>query len=955
MKKKSIFQKLAVGLSITLVSGSVVPGLPFQISVSAGEKTETAYQTIVRSQNGNFSNLQNPKQPEQMETWSGSYLQFGAYAQEADGTKKPIRWRLLDTASDSDGDGTKDSYLVLSDQILDRVPFNETTEQKNEWQDSHVQKWLNETFRKTFSTQEQAAVAETTKPEGAAVEYLNSPPLTGESFFLLSAEEAQKPEYGFWNSQGTAKANTSHALKVTEYAKKQGVAETDGYGDWWLRSKSEEGTPLAGIVDHEGWLFDDTVTDDAVGVAPVCNLKTESIAFLLADEVKKGAFQAMKTEEKEPDIWDVTLQASDQNLQAKAETEDGTITSKDAKKGISISHKAARSVLPQATQISAMLLDTDGNILYYGKIAEDCQAETTAWSIPEELSEGTYQLYVFAEQIAEGSDTVCDLGEPIPVTVTKQETPQEPSEEPSVSEEPTNEESTNEPTNPTESSKAESSESSEEETTLPPSSGSTSTASEPALPGDTSKPTEPGTSRPTQPSASSSSENPTNPTVPSKPSASTQPTQPQKPTIPSEESEPTVPQEGSNQTVTYHLVVEDGIGSGMYQAGETVTIRADEAKKGYQFAKWTVSGVTLDDALSSETTLRMPENMAVVIANYEPIRYKISYALDGGTLQKQNPSVYTIETESFLLNNPTKSGYTFLGWTWEDQKTPQKTVQIPKGSTGDCAFTANWEKKEAASGSQEPSESPSTAPSEPSQQPSQEKTYTLTYQKNTTKSVSNFVSGKKQYKEGSRVTISQAPICNSLFFDSWNTKADGSGQKITPGKKVVLKKNVTLYAQWKKNVTVSGLKYCVNGKKIVSCTGTSDKKKTSCKVPTVLTYAGIRYQVTEIAPKAFYKNKKLTTVSIGDSVKTIRANAFYQCTSLKKVTIGTGLTTIESQAFGTNKKGCTIVIKSTRLKTVRGIQNKGTEKLTLQVPAKKKNAYKKLFQATLKKNHAKLS
>lgn len=43
--------------------------------------------------------------------------------------------------------------------------------------------------------------------------------------------------------------------------------------------------------------------------------------------------------------------------------------------------------------------------------------------------------------------------------------------------------------------------------------------------------------------------------------------------------------------------------------------------------------------------------------------YNIIYNLDGGTLNgKTNPDTYNIETPTFTLNNPTKTGYIFAGW-----------------------------------------------------------------------------------------------------------------------------------------------------------------------------------------------------------------------------------------------------------------------------------------------------
>ena len=50
---------------------------------------------------------------------------------------------------------------------------------------------------------------------------------------------------------------------------------------------------------------------------------------------------------------------------------------------------------------------------------------------------------------------------------------------------------------------------------------------------------------------------------------------------------------------------------------------------------------------------------------------------------------YTIE-DRIELKNPESDGYTFLGWTYEGQSTPELEVIIPSGSTGDKRFTANW-------------------------------------------------------------------------------------------------------------------------------------------------------------------------------------------------------------------------------------------------------------------------
>jgi len=86
----------------------------------------------------------------------------------------------------------------------------------------------------------------------------------------------------------------------------------------------------------------------------------------------------------------------------------------------------------------------------------------------------------------------------------------------------------------------------------------------------------------------------------------------------------------------------------------------------------------------------VPEVVTTLTAQWTVHQYTITYNLAGGTAEG-NPSTYTIETKAFTLKNPTKSGYTFTGWSGTGLDGENNmTVTIPTGSTGNRIYTAHW-------------------------------------------------------------------------------------------------------------------------------------------------------------------------------------------------------------------------------------------------------------------------
>ena len=110
-------------------------------------------------------------------------------------------------------------------------------------------------------------------------------------------------------------------------------------------------------------------------------------------------------------------------------------------------------------------------------------------------------------------------------------------------------------------------------------------------------------------------------------------------------------------------------------------------RPGYEFAGWTLDG----SGMLPATTLIIYYGTTGDLhykAEWRLAEYTITMNLDGGSGQEK--VVYTITDEDFELPTPTRNGYEFVGWTGERITTPQTSVKIPKGSTGNKAYTANW-------------------------------------------------------------------------------------------------------------------------------------------------------------------------------------------------------------------------------------------------------------------------
>ena len=140
---------------------------------------------------------------------------------------------------------------------------------------------------------------------------------------------------------------------------------------------------------------------------------------------------------------------------------------------------------------------------------------------------------------------------------------------------------------------------------------------------------------------------------------------------------------------TITLLEMDGAGTSealVYTVEQPVTLPTP-TREGYAFLGWTVNS-----DMAPQLTVVLPQGSIgnrTYTANWELTGYTITMDLNGGS--GETTLLYTVEDEEFALPTPTRNGYEFVGWTGEGITTPQTSVKIPKGSTGDKAYTANWQ------------------------------------------------------------------------------------------------------------------------------------------------------------------------------------------------------------------------------------------------------------------------
>ena len=349
-----------------------------------------------------ISIIADPTAPAANSNWTGSYVYFGTYGTDGNGNPAPVKYRVLDRTT-TDFGGT--TMLLDCDSILWQGdnPSSRFDDGSNDWANSEIETYLNETFlTNNFTSLEQAAIASSSKTspsatDGSGWSRLSYVPLRDEQIFLLDAKEATNTSYGYSNTDFLA-ANRK---------------KTGGNDCWWLRSaySRNDSIAFAGIVCFDGDIVFNYVGYDDIGVSPALNVNLSSVIF---SSVLSGTSGQPGAEYK------LTLHDDKMSITP------GTITRNQSDE-VTVPYTIGGTNAGNATQVSLMVLDkeyTAGNtngakLIFYGTLRDvenPGTTETGVFTLTDDMKNGSYYYYIVAEDV-NGDKATDYASEPVQITI----------------------------------------------------------------------------------------------------------------------------------------------------------------------------------------------------------------------------------------------------------------------------------------------------------------------------------------------------------------------------------------------------------------------------------------------------------------------------------------------------------------------------------------------------------
>ena len=286
----------------------------------------------------------------------------------------PAAWRVIGY----DGSGVTSAQgdiTLLAAGNMGVVKFADTIA-NNKYAPSNLKTAI-DALAKKLTTKENAAVKKRTLASGS---------YDGENTDCVAG--AQVDNAVFWPLSTVEASAVNNDLRIAD---KEHTKWASSY--WWLRSPGSSAYVVAVVKGNGSVSCAGHSLGTEIGVRPAFNLNLNSVLFASAAAGgKPDGFKAVP--EYTGNEWKLTIKDSSRKIYASAAK-----TNLKAGETLSVEYFGATNI-GENEYISAMIADSAGNILYYGRVAHNNQSQsgTANVTVPSDLADGSYTLKLFSEQ-----------------------------------------------------------------------------------------------------------------------------------------------------------------------------------------------------------------------------------------------------------------------------------------------------------------------------------------------------------------------------------------------------------------------------------------------------------------------------------------------------------------------------------------------------------------------------
>ena len=258
----------------------------------------------------------------------------------------------------------------------------------------------------------------------------------------------------------------------------------------------------------------------------------------------------------------------------------------------------------------------------------------------------------------------------------------------------------------------------------------------------------------------------------------------------------------ATNTVTYDSQGGSSVSSATGLEGASITLASAPTYPGHTFTGWSTAASGVGTTYATGDSLSLTGDITLFAQWTNNATITVTYDSQGGSSVSSGSGLQGATIS--LASAPTYPGHTFAGWNTLSNGTG---TNYAAGYTftleSDVTLFAKW---------------------------TNNATVKVTYNSQCGSSVSP-VSGL----QGASITLAAAPTYVGRTFAGWNTLSNGTGTNYAAGASYALASDVTLFAKWTNNATIT-VTYNSQGGSIVS--SASGLKGTSITLAAAPTYAG---------------------------------------------------------------------------------------------------------------------